>query len=527
MKHWCHCTALSLLILMLLPWPAITQPGRNTNCTGSVFNDSNRNGLRDPGEKGIAGVAVSNGVDVALTDSRGDWTLPLGKGKDLFVIKPPAYQVPLDPDRIPLHFRPDFRGNHSGGDQGQQKPVHFPLTEDIYRERFSALIFSDTQARGLREVNFINHDIVAECIGTDAVFGLSLGDIVADDPMLFREISQGIAQIGIPWYNTFGNHDSDRSALDNEQRDQTFRRFFGPSAYAFEYGQVAFIVLNNVYFSETGKYRAHITSDQVMFVKNYLEIVPPDKLVVLAMHIPIVACDNKEELYGLLESRPHLFSISGHVHEQINLFLGKEHGWKGANPHHHLVCPAVSGSWWCGLTDERGIPHATMNDGSPNGYSVITFDGNSYSVRFRAAGRPENYQMNIYLPDEVETPAADTTAVLVNVFAGSDRSVVEMKAGPDGNWTTMAPVKTVDPACLQMHQLTPYLRETVLGKRLDEVLGWAMDFPSVSHHIWEARLPQGLTPGTHTVSVRTTDMYGQTWMSHRLFRIRNEKKESQ
>lgn len=116
-------------------------------------------------------------------------------------------------------------------------------------------------------------------------------------------------------------------------------------------------------------------------------------------------------------------------------------------------------------------------------------------------------------------------AVLVNVFAGSDRSVVEMKAGPDGNWTTMAPVKTVDPACLQMHQLTPYLRETVLGKLLDQVLGWAMDFPSVSHHMWEARLPQGLTPGTHTVSVRTTDMYGQTYTSHRVFRIRNEKKE--
>jgi hypothetical protein len=368
-------------------------------------------------------------------------------------------------------------------------------------------------------VNFINHDVVSECIGTDAAFGLSLGDIVADDPMLFLEVSQGIAQTGIPWYNTFGNHDNDRKATTNEKRDSTFRRFFGPSTYAFEYGQVAFVVINNVFFGETGRYKAHITNDQLAFMRNYLKHVPLEKLVVVAMHIPVVACDNREELFSILSSRPHLFSVSGHTHDQRNLWLGEEQGWSGPHVHHHLVCPAVSGSWWCGMIDERGIPHATMNDGSPNGYSIISFEGNHYSVRFKAAGRPENYQMNIYLPDEMETSAADTTSVLVNVFAGSERSVVEMKAGRDGGWIPMTVVKTVDPACLQMHQLTPFLQETVLGKRLDTVFGWAMDYPSVTNHIWEASLPAGLPPGTHQVTVRTTDMYGQTWTGHRIFRI--------
>src|SRR5690606_9970045 len=106
------------------------------------------------------------------------------------------------------------------------------------------------------------------------------GDIVADDPGLFAEVSQGIGQIGIPWYNIFGNHDHDRDEKRNENKDKTFRKFFGPATYAFEYGQVAFIGLNNVYFNETGKYHAHLSDDQLSFVENYLSFVPEEKLVV-------------------------------------------------------------------------------------------------------------------------------------------------------------------------------------------------------------------------------------------------------
>lgn len=38
---------------------------------GAVFLDRNGNGVRDWGERGIARVNVSNGIDVVQTDSRG------------------------------------------------------------------------------------------------------------------------------------------------------------------------------------------------------------------------------------------------------------------------------------------------------------------------------------------------------------------------------------------------------------------------------------------------------------------------
>ncbi len=481
---------------------------------GSVYIDTNKNGIRDGKEPGVAGISVSNGNDVVITDSKGEWRLNIDDDFTLFVIKPAGYSVAVNQNMIPEHF---YRHN---SEQKIPKSIDFPLYLVPEKKKFSALFFSDTQARGLREVDFILHDAVDELIGTDALFGVSLGDIVADDPGLFSEINQGLAQIGIPWYNTFGNHDSDREATNNNERDETFERFFGPSTYAFEYADVVFIDLNNIYFNPNGKYRPHFTENQLTFVENYINLIPENKLVVLMMHAPIVACDNQKRMYQIIQNRKYTFSISGHVHEQLNLFVGKENGWEGEEEHHHLINATVCGSWWCGTNDELGIPHATMNDGAPNGYSRITFDGNQYSVEFKAARRPADYQMNIYLPNEISKSGLETTQILVNVFAGSQRSKVEMKIGKNGEWILMEQLKTIDPECLRMHKLNSFLSETVNGEVLEDVFGFKMDYPSTSDHIWGSKLPKNILSGTHTVTVRTTDMYNKTWQAHRIFRVR-------
>lgn len=217
-------------------------------------------------------------------------------------------------------------------------------------------------------------------------------------------------------------------------------------------------------------------------------------------------------MLAILAELPHTFTISAHAHEQMNFFLGADTGWPGPEPHHHLVHATVSGSWWCGTFDEMGIPHATMNDGAPNGYSFVHFDGNQYRVVFKAARRPADYQMNIYLPDDVDQAKAAETEILVNVFAGSERSTVEMQFGKDGDWTRLEQTRTIDPECLRMHQQNEFLNE--------EVFGWKMDYPSETSHMWKGTLPANPQVGTHTVTVRTTDMHGQTWEGRRILRVR-------
>jgi hypothetical protein len=499
---------LSLIFFLLA---GISSAQQKTTFRGSVFVDLNVNGVFDKNEKGLENVCVSNGADVVQTNKKGEWQLEATSTKQIFVIKPAGFAVPVNNYQVPLHF---IQAEKSGAVEH-----NFPLVKSVENKRFSTLFFGDTQARGMKEANYVFHDVVDELIGSEAAFGVSLGDIVADDPEMMDDVAAGIAQIGIPWYNIFGNHDNDRNVKTNEERDDTFEKFFGPSTYAFEYGEVVFIGLNDIYFKPDGKYISHFTEDQLAFVKNYLDKVTKNKLVVLMMHSPIVACDNREEMFRLLENREHTFSISGHVHEQINLFVDEKMGWKGKTPHHHLINATVCGSWWCGLKDETGIPHATMNDGAPNGYSIITFDGNKYSVQFKAARRSENYQMNIYLPEEIESTSVDTINVLANIFAGSERSVVEMNID-NGTWLKMENFKTIDLEILRMHNLNPFLEEKVNGQQLDDVFGFSMDYPSISHHIWKAKLPDGIAPGTHKISVRTTDMFNQTYIAYRVFRVK-------
>jgi hypothetical protein len=494
--------------------------------TGFVFNDINKNGIKDSGENGLPNILISNGRDVVKTDAEGKWKLSVTDDTGIFVIKPSDYSVLVSKNMIPQYYylhKPNGspKMKKMGVTPTGELPnsIDFPLVYNKEPKKFTALFFGDTQASSPKEVHYINHDVVEELIGTEAKFGVSLGDIVGHDVYLLDDISKGISQIGIPWHYIFGNHDNNRDAVNNKKRDETFESYFGPSTYAFEYGDAVFIGINNVYFDSTGKYKPHYTDDQLKFVKNYLDFVPENKLVVLMMHIPIFRADNSVKLFDIIKDRPNTFSISGHVHDQINVFVDEKMRWTGEEPHHHLINATVCGSWWSGQIDEVGIPHATMNDGAPNGYSIITFDGNSYSIQFKAARKPENYQMNIYAPDEIALSSLDTTKILVNVFGGSEKSIVEMQIRNSNKWELLDRVDVVDPQCLRMNKLKPLFEQEYNGKPIEEILGWTMDKPHISRHIWEGKFPKDLEIGTYTIKVKTKDMFGQVWKSNRVIYI--------
>ena len=47
--------------------------------------------------KGVAGVMVSNGLEVVKTGPDGGWSLPVRDGDSVFVIKPAGWALPVDP----------------------------------------------------------------------------------------------------------------------------------------------------------------------------------------------------------------------------------------------------------------------------------------------------------------------------------------------------------------------------------------------------------------------------------------------
>src|SRR5699024_2583515 len=68
--------------------------------TGQVFDDVNENSKLDGDEQGVAGVAVTNGVDVVQTDGEGRYELPVRDNMTVSITQPAGWQVPVDEDKV-------------------------------------------------------------------------------------------------------------------------------------------------------------------------------------------------------------------------------------------------------------------------------------------------------------------------------------------------------------------------------------------------------------------------------------------
>src|SRR5262245_58742415 len=76
-------------------------PGHPVTAHGVVYEDQHGVGPRRAGDRGIAGVMVSNGRDIAITGPGGEWTLPVEPGESLFVVKPPHWTTRISAGGAP------------------------------------------------------------------------------------------------------------------------------------------------------------------------------------------------------------------------------------------------------------------------------------------------------------------------------------------------------------------------------------------------------------------------------------------
>jgi hypothetical protein len=151
-----------------------------------------------------------------------------------------------------------------------------------------------------------------------------------------------------------------------------------------------------------------------------------------------------------------------------------------------------------------------MRAGAPNGYSFIQFDGHRYSILFKAARRSADHQMNIFTADTTTSANAANTEVVVNVFSGSERTRVEMRLGQNSDWTPLQREAREDPFYLAAVE-----RDLQRNPRPPFFLPPAIKSP----HLWVGALPANPQPGTYTIEVRATDMYGQVFRAYHIIRI--------
>jgi 3',5'-cyclic AMP phosphodiesterase CpdA len=511
-----------LVLTSLFSAVAISQ----TNVTGYIYHDLNENQKFDRKEKGIPGVAVSNGKEVVKTDAKGKYTLPIGNDNIVFVIKPEGYISPLNQYNIPQFFyihkpegSPDleFEGTEPTGPL--PKELNFGLYPHDEPEEFRILAFGDPQPYTEREVEYFHRAVASDLKDVENIeFGISLGDLVGDDLDLFEPYKEAITEVGIPWYNVLGNHDINFDVDHDSLSDETYEAGFGPPNFAFNYGKVHFIILDDVLYPDPRdgeSYWGGLREDQFAFIENDLKFVPKDHLIVLALHIPFIGNqtfndEHRERLFGLLEDFPHTFSISGHTHIQNQFFFGGEEGWKQEGEHHHFNVGTTSGDWYSGKLNEDRIPISTMRDGTPKGYAFINFDGNDYSFDYRAFDRDADYAMAVFAPKLVVQNTWANAQIMVNFFIGSERDSLVYKID-DGEWKEMQHRSAPDPFYVREIMEWDFTEEPIPGRRPSN--------PVVSSHIWTGFLPTDLQLGKHTIYVKAYDMFGREYKAERGFRV--------
>lgn len=518
---------------------APARPAGEVMASGTVVEAPSGTGApRHP----LPDVLVSNGCEVVRTDAQGRYRLPLVPGQAVFVVKPSGFEVPVDATtRLPrfsyvyepLGTPSALRLRYGGLPPSGPLPasIDFQLRRVPEPKTFDVLLLTDPQPQTTVETAFVRDAVVSGLIGAKAAFGMTCGDIAFDDLSQLGRINDIIGRIGIPWWNIGGNHDLDLDAPDATRSRDTFKRVYGAPYYAHEYGDALFVMLDNVDYCGAARlasgvkpaYRGYFPPEQLRFVENLLAATPKDKLVVLAMHIPLKtylgddpgqSTVNAADLLKLLGDRPAV-SFAGHTHSTEHHYLGADDGFFGRTPHHHHVLTAVSGSWWSGPRDHRGIASADSYDGTPNGHHVLSIDGSRYETRFVAAaergrqmrlslekqtggiGRSAALQLPMVelLRSPIRVDQAADTQVVVNVFDGGPKTTVSI-AIDGGAPIEMSRVTRPDPFVVQLYKRYP-----------ETVKAWVS--PQDCSHLWAAALPAGLRRGAYALSVTAIDEYGR------------------
>ena len=522
-----------ILFLLFIFFPAAspyTLEARQKTARGIVFEDANRNGVFDKGEKGIPGVVVSNQIDAVQTGETGHYRLPVGKETIIFVSKPADYEVPLDANHLPQFYtlhQPagspaglEYKGIEPTGKL--PRSIDFPLIKGKKEETFSVIVMGDPQTKTPEELAYYRDNVVTEILGKNARFYLALGDIMYDDLSLYPQMNRLVGQIGIPLYHVLGNHDMNYRIPGYQHEAETFKRHYGPDYYSFNYGSVHFVVLNSVKYNgwnkeenKKGDYSGYLHERQLTWLKNDLSFVPPDHLVVLAMHIPVDSglyhedfnlIVNREALFKILETREHLLALAGHMHfVEYQEFTGKN-GWHGKAEFPSLTAGAACGTWWHGPKDPRGIPYGMCTDGAPNGYFSFTFTGNRFNYRFYPSNSSLHSQMRINSPvARISSRELPGHSIEVNIFAGTPRTVVTYQLD-DGPGTAMERKIMPDSFFSELVKANP-----------DSYSEWMK--PSNCSHLWVAPLPEHLEPGLHRLKVTAVDHQGDVFTAYRLFEI--------
>jgi outer membrane protein assembly factor BamB len=271
--------------------------GYSSTYKGVVYANPNANGNVAGQKKGLGNVAVSDGLNVVLTDTNGEFELPGNpKTRFIFITVPAGYKT---------------TGKH-----------YLPVNNSTTSYDFVLLPFSTSGKKSIRFIHLADSETYEDngwispirdfARNEEVSFVVHTGDICYEKGLNFHGRFVTSETMGVPVFYCIGNHD----LVKGDYGEQLFEKNFGPVYYSFEAGNTHYIVTPML----SGDYKPSYTKEDVYrWMKNDLKYVGKTKNIVVFNHDLLTLGDqfiygiNKNEQINLNEHNLKAW-IYGHWH---------------------------------------------------------------------------------------------------------------------------------------------------------------------------------------------------------------------
>lgn len=475
------------LILLALVCPGISFA---TELTGIVTVDG----------KPRQGVVVSDGDNVVVTDSRGAYSMTSDGRQYVFVSVPSDCELPLKNGRPAFYKAIDS--------STPRATANFELKGGDGVNDWTLIALADVQIGFKKDYTDLRDTVMPLMVDSMAnysgkVYGISLGDLVWNNPDFYGLYNEQIDRLGIPVLPVIGNHDHNEITKGDTESDREYRDNLGPTYYSLNIGDCHIVALDNIIYSgekNRNDYRCGLTDSQLEWFKKDLEHVSKDKTLIVAMHSPTVRRNkpeyrmvNGDNFYDAVRPFADVQILSGHTHNNNTTLI--------ADNITDNTLGAVNGAFW----------YPICNDGSPQGYGVFHFsDGKLKDKYYKGFREPRNYQMRLYAPAEAvlwqpEAKAGDPyDKIAINIWSWDPRWKIEVCE--DGKWREL----DAKEAASGLPARDPGLVALLTGKKGTFPANHAGSRPILNNtHIFLYKPADGWK----TVSVRATDNFGNVYTS--------------
>jgi 3',5'-cyclic AMP phosphodiesterase CpdA len=369
--------------------------------------------------KGVAGVVVSDGYEVTVTDSKGYYYLSSVKKAGFVFISVPANYEVVNEGNAPQFFKRISPGTTTVEQKdfslmkvNNEKHVVIPMADRHLASRNNDL--EQFTNKVLPDVNATIEQYAAD--GTK-VYVLTLGDMTWElywysNGFGLNEYIPYMNKLKAPVFNLMGNHDNDPYYANDWDAEEKYRDIIGPTYYSFNLGKIHYVVLDNVEYLNNGaavgtvgdrSYRDKVNNDQIEWLKKDLAAITDKSTpVVLAMHTPLYAnpslgaggtqvnkidMTNGSVLIDCFKDFATVHVLTGHTH--INHTVEEK-----TSLMEHNIAAICATWWWTGKNGYAG--NHICRDGSPGGYGIWKMDGRTIQWLYKSIGYQEGYQFRAY-----------------------------------------------------------------------------------------------------------------------------------